>query len=127
MQILFLWDTQQQSDPASAQQFAEEHLDDADARHLALTSAAGAWEQRAATDAWVERIAPQWPTRRQPAVDRSLLRMAVWELTSTATPPKVVIDEAIELAKEYSTEQSAAFINAVLDSIHKEQQRLTGA
>ena len=58
-------------------------------------------------------MAPQWPTRRQPAVDRSILRLAVWELTNTQTPPKVVLDEAIELAKHFSTEQSAAFVNGV--------------
>ena len=74
-----------------------------------------------AIDAWVERLAPQWPPRRQPGVDRSILRLAVWELTSTDTPPKVVIDEAIELAKTFSTENSPAFVNGVLDAVLKEQ------
>jgi len=46
-------------------------------------------------------VAPQWPPYRQPAVDRNVLRMAVWELVNTSTPPKVVIDEAIELAKHF--------------------------
>jgi len=59
-------------------------------------------------------------------VDRNLLRLAVWELTNTDTPPKVVIDEAIELAKEFSTEQSPAFINGVLDAVLKERQGLLG-
>ena len=88
--------------------------------------AAGAWEARAASDQWVERLAPQWPPRRQPGVDRNILRLAVWELTNTDTPPKVVIDEAIELAKQFSTEQSPAFVNGVLDAVLKEQQTLTG-
>jgi N utilization substance protein B len=67
---------------------------------------------------------PQWPPRRQPGVDRNLIRLAVWELTNTVTPPKVIIDEAIELAKQFSTEQSAAFVNGVLDSVLKEHEKL---
>jgi N utilization substance protein B len=52
--------------------------------------------------------------------------LAVWELTGgTQTPPKVVIDEAIELAKEFSTEQSPAFVNGVLDAILKEFKQIT--
>ncbi len=72
----------------------------------------------------LRRSAPQWPPRRQPAVDRSLLRLAVWELTNTQTPPKVVIDEAIELAKHFSTGQSPAFVNGVLDAVLKEHRGL---
>jgi N utilization substance protein B len=60
-------------------------------------------------------------------VDRSILRLAVWELTSGQTPPKVVIDEAIELAKSFSTEQSPAFVNGVLDAVLKEVNALTSA
>ena len=53
-------------------------------------------------------------------MDRGILRLAVWELTNADTPPKVVIDEAIELSKAFSTEQSPAFINGVLDAVLKE-------
>ena len=80
----------------------------------------------ATIDQWVERLAPQWPPRRQPAVDRSLLRLAVWEITNTVTPPKVVIDEAIELSKQFSTAQSAGFLIGVLDSVLKEHEKLIG-
>jgi N utilization substance protein B len=85
-----------------------------------MDSAHKAWEYRKQSDAWIERLAPQWPPRRQPSVDRNLLRLALWELTGRDTPPKVVVDEAIELAKQYSTEGSPAFINGVLDSVLKE-------
>jgi N utilization substance protein B len=57
-------------------------------------------------------------------VDRNVLRLALWEMTNTQTPPKVVIDQAIELAKSYSTEQSPAFVNGVLDAALKETQAL---
>ena len=125
MQILFLWDTQQDADEPSARQLADDLTDDPELRQPAIDLARGAWEHRGTIDPWIERLAPQWPLRRQPAVDRNLLRLAVYELTGTPTPPKVVLDEAIELAKEYSTEQSAAFVNGVLDSVLKEQQKLT--
>jgi hypothetical protein len=86
--------------------------------------ARSAWAQREAIDARVERLAPQWPPRRQPGVDRSLIRLAVWELSNGGTPPKVVIDEAIEMAKAFSTEQSPAFVNGVLDAVLKENRTL---
>ena len=126
MQILFLWDTQQDANQEVAQQVAHDNSDDPALRQLATDMAKGTWEQRATIDPWIERLAPQWPLRRQPGVDRNLLRLAIWELTNTPTPPKVVIDEAIELAKEFSTEQSAGFVNGVLDAVLKERQALTG-
>jgi N utilization substance protein B len=122
---LFLWDAAGNPDPAVAQQLMTDGTDDHDVRRDALAMATGTWEQRTTIDAWVERLAPQWPPRRQPGVDRNLIRLAVWELTNADTPPKVVIDEAIELAKQFSTEQSPAFVNGVLDSVLKEKRALT--
>jgi N utilization substance protein B len=124
MQALFVWDTNSSSDAALAEQVIRDGSDDAEVRRQALQWATAAWEQRQLTDTRVERLAPQWPVRRQPGVDRALLRLATWELTRGETPPKVVIDEAIELAKQFSTEQSAAFVNGVLDAVLKENQAL---
>jgi N utilization substance protein B len=127
MQILFLWDTHGQPDPLLAAQVASDDTSiDDETRREALKMATEAWNTREALDAWVERLAPQWPPRRQPGVDRAILRLAAWELTNGQTPPKVVIDEAIELAKGFSTEQSPGFINGVLDSLLKEHKSLTG-
>jgi N utilization substance protein B len=125
MQILFLWDTQNNSDLGMARQVTSDATEDTDLREKSLEMATAAWEHRQTTDRWVERVAPQWPPYRQPAVDRNVLRMAVWELINTNTPPKVVIDEAIELAKHFSTEQSASFVNGVMDAILKEHRALT--
>ncbi len=126
MQVLFLWDTSGDNNDLLAAQVVNDGSPDDDIRRDALTMAAAAWNGREVSDQWVVRLAPQWPTRRQPGVDRSLLRLAVWELTGgTQTPPKVVIDEAIEMAKEFSTEHSPAFVNGVLDAILKECQALT--
>jgi N utilization substance protein B len=94
-------------------------------RSAALAWATAAWEQREICDTRIERLAPQWPPPRQPGVDRNILRLAVWEMTNSPTPPKVVLDEAIELAKQFSTEQSAAFVNGVLDAVLREHRALT--
>jgi len=77
------------------------------------------WRHRDEPDALVGDIAPDWPTHRQPIIDRSLLRLAVYEMMHGRTPPKVAINEAVELAKEFSTERSPMFINGVLDRIYK--------
>lgn len=125
MQTLFLWDSQNERNMEAALQLALDISDDPEVRKLALEMADGAWAAREGIDQWIGRLAPQWPPRRQPAVDRNLLRLAVWELTSSPTPPRVVIDEAIEMAKQFSTENSSAFVNGVLDSVLREHQRLT--
>ena len=127
MQVLFLWDTNGEADPLLAAQVAadDQHVTD-EMRRDALRLATDAWQARESSDSWIARLAPQWPPKRQPGVDRSILRLAVHELTAGQTPPKVVIDEAIELAKSFSTEQSPGFVNAVLDSVLKEHKQLTG-
>ncbi len=81
--------------------------------------AQAAWEARAAADADVAKLTPDWPTHRQPIIDRSILRLAHYEMTSGTTPPKVAINEAVELAREFSTEKSPLFINGVLDKVMK--------
>ena len=125
MQTLFLWDAAGSPDDETARQLVSDGTEDHDVRRAALDMAGGTWNQRDQIDTWIERLAPQWPPRRQPGVDRNLIRLAVWELTNTDTPPKVVIDEAIELAKQFSTEQSPAFVNGVLDSVLREKRGLT--
>ena len=57
-----------------------------------------------------------------PAVDRNILRLAVYEMSELSTPAPVVIDEALELARQFSGDESVSFINGVLDAVHREQQ-----
>lgn len=78
-----------------------------------------AWSFREEADAAVAAVTPEWPTHRQPVLDRCILRLAFFEFTHGATPPKVAINEAVELAREFSTEKSPLFVNAVLDRIYK--------
>jgi N utilization substance protein B len=125
LQLLFLFDAHNGVDEQMASTAAHDGSDDYDTRMRAIEMAKGAWNARETNDAWIERLAPHWPPRRQPGVDRNILRLAVWELTNSDTPPKVVIDEAIELAKAFSTEQSPAFVNGVLDAVLREYKSLT--
>jgi transcription antitermination protein NusB len=127
MQVLFLWDAQGDQDLLAARQFVDESAsDDVAVRQPALDMASGTWVQRETIDPMLDRHAPQWPVRRQSGVDRAILRLAVFEMTNTQTPAKVVIDEAIEMAKHFSTEQSPSFVNGVLDAVLKEIRALTG-
>jgi len=84
----------------------------------AVAAIEGIEDDQSEIDALIDEHADGWSVDRLPNVDRAILRLAVWELLSQPeVPPAVVIDEAIELAKEYSTERSASFVNGVLDSI----------
>ena len=85
----------------------------------AMTLAQDAFKARQAADDLVRELAPTWPPERQPAIDRAIMRLAHYEMTSGVTPPKVAVNEAIELAKRFSTENSPAFINGLLDKALK--------
>ena len=71
-------------------------------------------------DEKIRVAAPEWPVDKIAKIDLAVLRLAVYELTiEKKVPPKVVIDEAIELAKEYGNEHSGQFVNGVLGTILK--------
>ena len=78
-----------------------------------------AFEARAGADEEIKELAPAWPSHRLAAVDRAILRLAWWEMTSGKTESKIVVNEAVELAKEFSTDKSPAFVNGVLDRVLK--------
>ncbi len=72
-------------------------------------------------DEIIKKTSRNWEMERMPAIDRSILRMAVCEMMILSDAPvAVIIDEAIELAKKYSTEKSGKFVNGVLDSIARQ-------
>ena len=66
----------------------------------------------------IQRHAPSWPVEQLPVVDRNILRIAIYEVKlSKETPPKVAINEAVELAKHFSSESSRRFVNGVLGAL----------
>lgn len=71
-------------------------------------------------DSKITKHAAHWRIERMPAVDRNLLRIAAYEMMRTDTPQPVIIDEALELARRFSGEESVHFINGVLDAIRRE-------
>jgi N utilization substance protein B len=74
----------------------------------------------ASIDERITRHAEHWKIPRMPAVDRNILRLAVYEMLRTDTPPAVAIDEALELARRFSGEESVHFVNGVLDAVRRE-------
>jgi N utilization substance protein B len=110
-------------------EWVREHMDDSireieaefskGEREKSLALALGAYEKRAEADAVMLELAPTWPALRQAAVDRAILRLAHFEMRHTKTPPKVAVNEAVELAKVFSTEKSPSFINGLLDKVLK--------
>ena len=121
LQILFLWDARRQPleetiDAYYDALFAEEHPQrDAFASSLVH----GTVEHLAEIDGQITKHAEHWRMERMPAVDRNILRLAVYEMIHGGTPAAVSIDEALELARKFSSEDSVQFLNGVLDAMHR--------
>ena len=93
------------------------------AREFAIALVRGVMARRSEIDAHLGGQADNWRLVRMAAVDRNILRLALFELLSDPeTPPAVVIDEAVEIAKRFGSERSSQFVNGVLDGfIHRER------
>ncbi len=88
------------------------------------------FENKAAIDTIIEKCAPEWPLSQITIVDRNVLRLGIAELLygdKKEVPPKVAINEAIELAKTFGGESSGRFINGVLGTIYKEMNEIHGS
>jgi N utilization substance protein B len=81
----------------------------------------GVWENKGKLDTLISQASRNWRIERMSRVDRNILRVAVFEVLYVGDiPPKVSIDEAVELGKKYGTEDSGAFVNGVLDHIYNQ-------
>jgi len=88
-------------------------------RHLAE----GALEHCESLDRIIQRIAPEWPIQQMAIIDRNILRLAAFELLfDHDSPPKVVINEAVELAKLFGSDSSGRFVNGVLGTLVARRQ-----
>ena len=108
--------------PAAARSFAKDRLGkDLDAVSFCLSLADGVELARRAIDALLSATAENWRLHRMTPVDRNVLRLGAYELkfATEPTPPAVAIDEAVELARRYGSEDSPAFVNGILDKIAK--------
>jgi N utilization substance protein B len=79
--------------------------------------------ERQKIDQKIQEAAPMWAVEKLNRIDLAILRLAIYELENKKTPPKVVIDEAVELAKEFGGENSPSFINGVLGTIYKKGKK----
>ena len=125
LQILYLWDLRRQpADEAIRNYHAALYPEDAPAESrrddFLEELVHGAVAHVADIDERISRHAEHWRIERMPTVDRNILRLAVYEMVHTDTPAAVAIDEALELARRFSGEESVQFVNGVLDAVHKE-------
>jgi N utilization substance protein B len=123
LQVLFLIDLRNQPVEEAIEVFNFTlHSEDEDFSTLARDKfmeqlVRGASTQREELDQRIARASANWRLDRMPAVDRNILRLATFELLEAKLPPAVIIDEALELARKFSGNESVSFVNGVLDSI----------
>lgn len=120
LQMLFQWEMNAQKPARIEAGFWTYARAEKKTRDFANQLFEGSVARRKEIDAVLVGHAKNWRLERMAAIDRNILRLAVFELQGGAdTPPKVVINEAIELAKKFSSEDAAAFINGILDAVLK--------
>lgn len=120
MQAICQMDVQGEAALPMLGRFFAENTEDAEVRKLAEKWSNGVWQKMAECDGLITAAAVKWELSRLNQVDRSILRLGAYQLKyCTDIPEKVVINEAIELAKKYSAESSPAFVNGVMDAIFK--------
>lgn len=117
LQMLFQVDLNPDLEMKTVAEQIREQIDDHDLAAMARGLFAGVVQHRVELDERLERQAENWSVRRMAAVDRNVLRLGLYELQHTDTPPRVVIDEAIELAKKYGDKGSGRFVNGLLDRL----------
>jgi len=128
LQILYLWDARRQPlAEATAAYFDTLYSEESGAKPqpdaFLDQLVTGAVEHMEELDRRITQHAAHWRIERMPSVDRNILRLAVYEMTHSDTPAAVVIDEALELARRYSNEESVQFVNGVLDAVHRDLAR----
>ena len=137
LQVLYQWDMTKRPveeairafyDTLDADKVAEEPMEERDddepptwgRDEFMEELARGASEMAPDIDHRIAGKSAHWKPERMPVVDRNILRLGIYEMSRQDTPAAVVIDEALELARRFSGEDSVAFINGVLDAVHKE-------
>jgi len=99
--------------------FEEEHYIK-DTKDFSRSLACGTFERKEEIDKLIKKYSKEWKLERMGGVDRNILRLAIYELMIKETPAQVVINEAVELAKKYSTIEAAKFINGILGAYLKD-------
>ena len=127
LQVLFQWDIRGESIERAIENYydtlySEEQETQPKPDRFMEELARGTAEKSAEIDRQIEAKAANWRLERMAVVDRNILRLAIYELGRSEVPPPVVIDEALELARQFSNDESLSFINGVLDAVYKQTQ-----
>lgn len=120
MQMLYQWELGGNTPEQVSASFFAERKADPDVQKFARELFRGAVDDVKRLDALIREHSQNWRLDRMAAVDRSILRLAAYELLqSPGTPPAAVIDEALEIARRFSGDGSVEFVNGILDSVLK--------
>ncbi len=118
LQMLYRLDVDDNDGPGSFEEDLQSLVPETDAYSYCSALLSGVFEKKAELDMTIEGCSENWSVQRMGIIDRNVLRIAVYELGYFGDVPyKVVIDEAIELAKRYGGADSGAFVNGVLDTV----------
>ena len=124
LQMLYQMDIRHGSSQQVVAEFWQEHEIPADVKGFANQLFTGTVSHLPELDAVITRHADNWDLKRMAVIDRNILRLGSFELLHGGdAPPKVCINEAIELAKRFGDTESSKFINGILDAIHKNHAR----
>ncbi len=120
LKVLYQLDITKDSPEEGLRIFFRDHRVPEESQAFVIRLVEGTLTRRPESDRLLAKHATNWALDRMAVVDRNILRLGIYELLfGDEIPPKVVINEAVELAKRFGAEDSSKFVNGVLDSIHK--------
>ncbi|GAC1625529.1 MAG: transcription antitermination factor NusB [Candidatus Acidiferrum sp.] len=125
MQMLFQWDMSQQEPKKLEAKFWRAAKAAEGTRTFANKLFEGSAEEVITLDELITKHADNWRFERLSSIDRAILRLGIYELLFTDTPGKVVLNEAVDLAKKFSSEEAGGFVNGILDAVHKSLKNKT--
>lgn len=127
LQALYESDCSRHDPNESLTRLAEEYTLVESSLSFASELVAGVLENIDRIDGLIQTYAPSWPVKQLPAIDRNILRLAIFEISiDNKVPPKAAINEAVEVAKTFGSYNSSKFINGVLGSIVRLQAQANG-
>jgi N utilization substance protein B len=120
LQMLYLMDVNPDAPLQLVQQTIEDDLPNAELIEFATQLVSGVRGHLSEIDQLIEGVAQNWHIERMAPTDRNVMRLAIFEMHHLGTPSPVAINEAVELAKEFSAENSAGFVNGIVDRLSPE-------
>ena len=122
LQALFQEDLNPRETRDQVMPLLENRLKEPELREFAVSLVLGVLRNRDELDALIAAKADNWSVSRMAVTDRNVIRMGAYEIRYTDTPPRVAIDEAVELAKRFGSANSSQFVNGILDKLIEKQK-----